>query len=77
MTTKKRDQMNTAKNSVEIAAEALKAAIPKPERRTEQVLLALTPSEKARLVAYAAEADEPPAASARNLLIAALTTLGK
>jgi len=59
-------------------AEALKAAMPKPQpKRTEKMLLVFLPEEKARLVAYAKEVKEPTAAAARNLILAALETLGK
>ncbi len=70
----KRDRLASAKK----AAEALRAALPEPApKRTEKFLLAMTPAEKARLVSYAEETGEPLAAAARNLILAALTTLGK
>ena len=59
-------------------AEALKAAMPKPNpKRTEKMLLAFTEEEKARLLAYAKEVEEPPATAARNLILGALTALGR
>lgn len=62
----------------ELLAEALKAAMPKPNpTRTEKVLLAFTEEEKARLTAYAKEVEEPPATAARNLILGALTALGR
>lgn len=59
-------------------ARALEAAMPAPqERRTEKMLLALLPSEKARLLAYAEDRGEPVAVAARNLILASLTMMGK
>jgi len=60
------------------AAEALLAALPAPDpKRKARLILALSPQEKARIMAYAKETGEPLAVAARNLLLAALTTLGK
>ena len=74
MTEEKKDRLAHAK----AAAEVLRAALPAPgPTRTERLILAMTPEEKARLVVYAGEAGEPPAVAARNLILAALTTLGK
>jgi hypothetical protein len=74
MSAEKKDRLALAK----AAADALRAALPAPgPRRTERLILAMTPEEKARLLAYARETGEPPATAARNLVIAALETLGK
>ncbi len=74
MTEAKKDRLAHAK----AAAEALRAALPAPgPTRTERLILAMTPEEKARLAAYAEESQEPLAVAARNLIMAALTTLGK
>jgi hypothetical protein len=70
----KRDRLAQAK----AAAAALRAALPaSPPTRTHRMILALTGEERARIVAYAEDAGEPPATAARKLIIAALTTLGK
>lgn len=70
----KKDRLAQAKR----AAEALRAALPEaPPKRTEKMLIAFTPEEKGRLLTYAESAGEPPATAARNLILAALTTLGK
>lgn len=74
MTEEKKDRLAHAK----AAAEVLRAALPAPgPTRTERLILAMTPEEKARLVVYAEESQEPLAVAARNLIMAALTTLGK
>jgi len=74
MTEAKKDRLAQAKS----AAEALRAALPAPgPTRTERLILAFTPEEKTRLVAYAEGTGEPLAVAARNLIIAALTTLEK
>jgi hypothetical protein len=70
----RRDRLEAAK----VAAEALRAALPAPApTRSRRMILALTDEEKARIVAYAKDAGEPPATAARKLIIAALTTLGR
>jgi hypothetical protein len=74
MTEVKKDRLAHAK----AAAEALRAALPgPPPKRTEKMLIAFSPEEKARLLTHAKETGEPPATAARNLIMAALTTLGK
>jgi hypothetical protein len=74
MTEEKRDRLAHAKQ----AAEALRAALPESSpKRTEKMLISFSPEERARLQAFAAESGEPPATAARNLILAALTTLGK
>jgi len=74
MSAEKKDRLALAK----AAADALRAALPGPSpKRTEKMLIAFSPEEKARLLAYAREAGEPPAKAARNLILAALGTLEK
>lgn len=74
MTDGKKDRLAGAK----AAAEALRAAMPEPPaKRTEKMLISFSPEERARLTVYCEETGEPPAAAARNLILAALATLGK
>ena len=51
---------------------ALEAAIPRQRKRTERLLLVMTPEERKRLDAYAKAHGEPRATAARNLILGAL-----
>ena len=74
MSDEKKNRLGVALN----AAEALKAAMPKPkENRTARMMILLTASERAKLGTLAEERGEPAATTARNLIVAALEAMGR